>query len=361
MERRASNRPPTTCAISSRRGATKRASRPFPIQVYQPTLTTLEEIAPAQKTLSPLPLINAGPGTVEGEVAVIPNLGEPQDFSPSTSGHIALIKRGTITFTEKVKNAEAFGATGVIIYNNQPGNVQAPLREPSTIPAVTISQEEGEALVAAAQAGTVRVRLKIEANVSAGESHNVIGRAPGSDCRLLVGGHYDSVPAGPGANDNGSGTVVAMEIARVLATRGQNAHVCFTLFGSEELGLLGSAYYAEKLTQAERDALIGFLNFDMLGVGDEWPFIGSDALTQLALQIASQNGISGRIEAGLPLGVGSDHASFVPFGIPVIVFNCFCDPNYHLPSDQFQFVKPQRLAEAGKIGLGMIDALRPVP
>ena len=332
----------------------------FPIQVYQPVLTTLEETTPVQRTFSPLPLINAGPGTAEGEIVVVPNLGEPADFPANTPGRIALIKRGTLTFNDKVQNAQAAGAIGVIVYNHSPGNVQAPLRVPSTMPAVTISQEEGEALVVAAQTGPVSVRMSIEANVSAGESHNVIGRAPGSDCRLLVGGHYDSVPAGPGANDNGSGTSVAMEIARVLATRGESAHVCFVLFGSEELGLLGSAYYASQLTADERNAIIGVMNFDMLGVGNEWPFIGSDVLTQLALQIATQNGISARIEAALPIGVGSDHASFVPFGIPVIVFNCFCDSNYHLPTDRFEFVKPARLEEAGKIGLGMIEALRPV-
>ena len=329
--------------------------------MYQPILTTLEETTPVPKTLSPLPLINAGPGAAEGDIVVVPNLGEPADFPANAAGRIALIKRGTLTFTEKVQNAQAAGAIGVIVYNHSPGNLQGTLRMPSTIPAETISQEEGEALVTAAQAGTVGVRMSIEANVSAGESHNVIGRAPGSDCRLLVGGHYDSVPAGPGANDNGSGTTVAMEIARVLATRGESAHVCFVLFGSEELGLVGSAYHASQLTADERAAIVGVLNFDMLGVGSEWPFIGSDALTQLALQIATQNGISARIEAALPIGVGSDHASFVPFGIPVIVFNCFCDSNYHLPTDRFEFVKPARLQEAGKIGLGMIEALRPVP
>lgn len=255
--------------------------------------------------------------------------------------------------------AEAAGAIGVIVYNHSPGNVQAPLRVPSNVPAVTISQEEGDPLVAAAQAGTVRVRLKIDANVSAGESRNVIGRSPGSDCRILVGGHYDSVPAGPGANDNGSGTSVVMEIARVLAARGQTAHVCFTLFGSEELGLIGSAYYASQLTREERETILGVLNFDMLGLGTEWPFIGDDSLTQLALQVATQNSIPARIEAGLPIGVGSDHASFVPLGIPVILFNCFCDPNYHLATDRFEFIEPRRLEEAGTIGLGMIEALRP--
>jgi aminopeptidase YwaD len=331
----------------------------FPIQVYVPVTTELSETSPEQHQFSPLVLLGSKTGVIEGELINVPNLGNPGDFPANTAGRIALIERGTLSFTEKVQNAEAAGAIGVIIYNNQSGNVQGPLRVPSNIPAITISQEEGQPLVADVNAMPVRVRIDVQADVSSGESHNVIGKAPGSDCRLLVGGHYDSVPAGPGANDNGSGTVVAMEIARVLATRGEMQHVCITLFGSEERGLVGSAYYASQMSDAERAGTIGVLNFDMLGVGNEWPFIGTDSLTQLAEQIASQNGISSRIDPSLPIGVGSDHASFAQYGIPVILFNCFCDPNYHLATDRFEYVKPERLTEAGKIGLGMLAALRP--
>ncbi|MEO8456925.1 MAG: M28 family peptidase [Chloroflexota bacterium] len=335
------------------------SEQPFPIDVYKASSTVLSETAPTAKDLAPLALLNAKPGAVDGEIVVVPGLGEAGDFPPSTSGRIALVERGTITFTEKIAAAEAAGAIGVIVYNNQPGNVQAPLRVPSNVPAVTISQEEGQALVTQAQAGTVNVHLAIEATISEGQSHNVLAKAPGSDCRVLVGGHYDSVPAGPGANDNGSGTVVAMEMARTLATRGETAHVCFTLFGSEELGLVGSAYYVSQLTPDERGAIVGMLNFDMLGMGTDWAFIGTDALTQLALQVATENGIVSRIEAGVPIGVGSDHASFTQLEIPAILFNCFCDPNYHLATDRFENVLPQRLLEAGEIGLGMVEALRP--
>ncbi|WP_182199863.1 S8 family serine peptidase [Paraliobacillus salinarum] len=64
--------------------------------------------------------------------------------SPSLSGKIALIKRGKLTFTEKVKQAEAAGAVGVIIYNNEKGPFQAAIQEKSKIPAVTISKKDGE-------------------------------------------------------------------------------------------------------------------------------------------------------------------------------------------------------------------------
>jgi aminopeptidase YwaD len=334
--------------------------QPFPVQVYKPISTTVDETAPETKTLTPLPLTNAAPGQAEGEIAVVSGIGETGDFPANVPGRIALIQRGTITFTEKVQNAQSAGAIGVIIYNNVPGNLQAPLAAPSTVPAVTVSQEEGQALLATAQAGTVRMRMSIEATITANQSQNVLARAPGGDCRVLVGGHYDSVPAGPGANDNGSGTTVAMEMARVLATRGETAHVCFTLFGSEELGLLGSQYYVSQLADADRKAIVGMLNFDMLAVGTDWPFVGTPSLTALASQVADSLGIPGRASAEPP-GVGSDHASFIELGIPAILFNCFCDEHYHTALDQFQFIQPERLTQAGEIGLGMVAALRQSP
>ena len=330
----------------------------FPVQVYKPISTTLEETAPGAKTLTPLPLINAATGQAEGEIAVVNGIGEAGDFPASVASRIALIQRGTITFTEKVRNAQSAGAIGVIIYNNAPGNLQAPLAAPSTVPAVTISQEEGQALVAAAQGGTVRVRMSIKATITTNQSQNVLARAPGSDCRVIVGGHYDSVPAGPSANDNGSGTTVAMEMARVLATRGETVHVCFALFGSEELGLLGSKYYVSQLPDADRKAIVGMLNFDMLAVGTDWPFVGTASLTALASQVADSLGIPGRV-SDEPAGVGSDHASFIELGIPAILFNCFCDEHYHTALDQFQFIQPERLSQAGEIGVMMAEALRP--
>lgn len=64
--------------------------------------------------------------------------------TPSLLGKIALIKRGKLTFTEKVKQAEAAGAVGVIIYNNEKGHFQAAIQEETKIPAVTISKKDGE-------------------------------------------------------------------------------------------------------------------------------------------------------------------------------------------------------------------------
>jgi phosphotransferase system enzyme I (PtsI) len=70
----------------------------------------------------------------------------------------------------------------------------------------------------------------------------VVGRR-GSECRAYIGGHYDSVPAGPGANDNASGTATMLELARVRPTDG----LCVVAFGAEEVGLFRTEFlYLER-------------------------------------------------------------------------------------------------------------------
>ena len=63
----------------------------------------------------------------------------------------------------------------------------------------------------------------------------------------MVSGHYDTVIGAPGANDDGSGTVLTLEIARVLAELPTEATLRFALWGSEEQGLIGSRYHVAQL------------------------------------------------------------------------------------------------------------------
>lgn len=81
---------------------------------------------------------------------------------------------------------------------------------------------------------------------------------------IAVGAHADSVYAGPGINDDGSGVVGLLEVAENLANYRTNNNVRFHFWGGEEFGLLGSYYYTEQLTQAERDSIRLYLNFDMI-------------------------------------------------------------------------------------------------
>ena len=330
--------------------------QPFAIQSFVDINTSVEILAPRQRQIEASALTGSASASIEGSL-VAAGLGYPQQFPSGTQGAVVLVERGEIAFTEKVANATAAGAAGVIIYNNESGGFFGQLRDPSRIPAATVTREEGLSLVDAVNNGGVTVRLAVEGRTDTAESNNVIGRPPGRPCRIVIGGHYDSVPAGPGANDNASGTAVVIEMARAMAADNVFDDACFVLFGSEEIGLIGSANYVASLTQDERDAIGAMLNFDMLSVGDGWPLGGSKSVLDIVGQEADRLSIDYSTEVSLPASAGSDHASFINAGIPAVIFNCFCDPTWHTASDTFDRVNEQRLAEGGALGMGTAKAL----
>ena len=201
---------------------------------------------------------------------------EAEDFEGFPEGDIALVQRGTCTFGTKAANAEAAGASGVIIFNEgQEGRTEAfggTLGEPGfTVPIVTAAFSIGEAL---AVEGTT-VRLKVDSLTENRISANVLADSPvgRADRTLVVGAHLDSVAEGPGIQDNGSGSAANLEIALQLAELGYldggdaalNNRVRFAWWGAEELGLLGSEYYVATLEEEEFDEIAVNLNFDMIG------------------------------------------------------------------------------------------------
>ncbi len=81
----------------------------------------------------------------------------------------------------------------------------------------------------------------------------------------MAGAHLDSVQAGPGINDNGSGSAALLEIAQNLANHQPQNTLRFAWWAAEELGLIGSTDYVDGLSQAELDRIALYLNFDMVG------------------------------------------------------------------------------------------------
>jgi len=107
---------------------------------------------------------------------------------------------------------------------------------------------------------------------------NPVGTEVGTlhpDRIVIIGGHMDAISEdpenlAPGAEDNGSGAVMALEAARVLAGENLELTVKFVNFTGEELGLFGSAHYAQRLKQEGAD-VVGMLNFDMVAwPGGDW-------------------------------------------------------------------------------------------
>lgn len=330
-------------------------SQGFTFESYVDDGSTVEVISPRGQTLAAQGLAGSPSATVEGEV-INAGKGYTAEFPAGMAGKIALIQRGDISFGQKVANAAAAGAAGVIIYNNSPGPFGGGLGRTSDIPAVSISMENGQSLLAMASGGGLRLRITVRAHSDTLESQNVIAQPPDGICEAVAGAHYDSVPTGPGANDNASGTAVVLEMARLLAADGQYDPVCFVLFGAEEVGLLGSSHYVASLTLAEKQRLKGMLDFDMLAVGSGWPLEGSPELTAIVGEAAEALGLP-HSASSLPAGAGSDHAPFIQAGIPAILFNCFCDEHYHTAQDTVEFIQKERLSEAGQLGLKVLARL----
>ena len=195
------------------------------------------------------------------------------DFPAETEGNIALIQRGECTFVEKLDNAREAGAVGVILFNEgQAGRQNALFRSAEPyypLPAVVASFEVGEELYNAAQGGTPAVvRLVTDAETVARRQDNVIASSKQGDPEnvVVVGGHLDSVPEGPGINDNGSGVSTILEIAEEideLNLKPRNK-LRFAFWGAEESGLIGSDQYVAQLSDSEREDVLLNLNFDML-------------------------------------------------------------------------------------------------
>jgi aminopeptidase YwaD len=249
---------------------------------------------------------------------------------------------------------------GALVYNDSSGAVQGSLTGPGPIPAVTLSDTDGQHLLDLLAGGSpVVVRLTVDASIEQRSATNVLADKPARNPAaqsVVIGAHLDSVPAGPGANDNGSGSAMVLELAQVLAARDEPFTLHFALFGAEELGLYGSRHYVDQLSDAERANIRAMINMDMVGVGEAWRFGGTDDLVQRALAATSDMG-----ERALPLrgpqSGGSDHASFLAAGVPALFIYRVEDPNYHQAGDRAELVDPNALGEAGAIAVNVLDSL----
>ncbi len=330
----------------------------FPIgeEIARQSSLTLDGDDP--QTIPTLPFANSGTATAKGRL-VYADAGQPEDFPADTKGAIALVRRdGVVFFRDKVANAIAAGAAGVIIYNNEQGILYGNLDTAVAVPVVGISMAKGQELADLVKQSPVTVEMSV-GGLSDATSYNVIAQPPGVDqCETITGGHYDSVAAGPGASDNATGTATVLEIAALMAHNGEMASNCFVLFGGEELGLLGSKYYVSQLTQDEKDHIKAMLNLDMVGVGDKaWWLIGTPDLQQKMLGLTGDLGIDDAVPSELIRGLSSDHASFIDAGIPALMFHRWEDPLLHTPQDVSDRVVPRYLEEAARMGVAFLEAV----
>jgi hypothetical protein len=188
----------------------------------------------------------------------------PADFNGFTAGRIALIQRGSCNFGVKVQNAEAAGASGVVIFNEgNPGRtavLNGSLVDANNnpfVPAIPVaftSFDIGQSLYNEYQAGsTPTMSLSIGVIVDPNrEDYNVIAESKGGDKNhvVVVDAHLDAI-YGAGMLDNASGSATILDIAQKMKNVNPRNKLRFIWFGGEEKGLLGSSYYVNNLSKTD--------------------------------------------------------------------------------------------------------------
>ena len=160
------------------------------------------------------------------------------------------------------------------------------------------------------------------------ESENVLADTPGDASHtVVVGGHLDSVPEGPGINDNGTGVALMLELARLMAEdEAPENRVRFAFWGAEEIGLVGSLDYLQNVDESELDGFVANLNFDMIGSpngspfiydgdGDDWGQAGPDGSDIVEGLFEAWFDQQGKRSLSTPLDGRSDYGGFLMLDI----------------------------------------------
>jgi Zn-dependent M28 family amino/carboxypeptidase len=331
--------------------------QPFDFAFFSETAPPeLDRVSPSPKTYVEgtdfFTMDYSGSGDVTGTVVptndiVIPpgatastsNSGcETGDFPTAPTGpSVALIQRGTCDFVVKARNAQAAGYDAAIIFNEgQPGRTDAlagTLGGPEvTIPVIGTTFALGEEtynLIKSGQAVTMHVFTSTVSETRSTSNVLADTRAGRTDRTVVVGAHLDSVPEGPGINDNGSGTSTILEIALQMAKLKiqPTNRVRFAFWGAEESGLIGSEHYVAGLSKQQLNDIELNLNFDMVGSPNYVRFVydgdgsdtpvkgpsGSDDIEDVFVDYFTSRGLATDPTA---FDGRSDYGPFIAEGIP---------------------------------------------
>lgn len=213
------------------------------------------------------------------------------------------------------------------------------------------------------------VRFKTTVDSRIVKSRNVLGCIEGEKKNevVVIGAHYDHMGKSEGwifngADDNASGTVGVMTIARAIAASGIKPEktIVFAAWSGEEKGLLGSNYFVKNIPDSVKVAV--YLNYDMIARNEDTDTLGNKAEMNYTeaypgLKTLTEKSITDyKIKLDLSFrsskvpGGGSDHAPFAAAGIPIYYFMAAMHPDYHLPSDEVSKVNWDKMTEIIKTG-----------
>ncbi|OLB00918.1 MAG: hypothetical protein AUH09_02665 [Candidatus Rokubacteria bacterium 13_2_20CM_70_12] len=342
------------------------------------TATALEILSPAPRRLEVgrdfAPHGGSPSGEVAGEVVFAGHggtgtYGSRDDWAGvDVHGKIVLVldgpsDGGRVTRLEKLIAAKWRGAAALLLVGDTLPSLDATAAGVGLVSA-TISRE-----TAATFAPGMRARLRVDLGYEERRGVNVVGILPGTDPALaaeavVVGAHYDHLGSEdgvvhPGADDNASGTAVVVGLARAFASAGGAPRtLVFSLFGGEELGLLGSGHYVRQPAVALAQS-VAMLNFDMVGrLRDDRLIVqGADSGGGLVdvLEAAARGGVTLDVR-GSPYGP-SDHTRFYEAGVPAVLFTTGGHHDYHRPTDTADRIDAPGMARVAAIALRTLERL----
>lgn len=293
----------------------------------------------------------SGSGEYRGEMIDLGE-GEAEDFARAGSAVRNKIvvsaaetnRPGEVSLhrTDKYRLAVEAGAVAYIMINKNPGllHITGSLyaRNPggpddtdheAPIPAIGLTYEAGDQLrrILAEQRKRALIRLSNTTRLS--HSYNVLGDIPGGEKPeevIVIGGHYDSHDICHGAGDDGAGTLVGVEVGRLLAPyAGQLKRTIRVIcFGYEELGLGGSFHHADYYTSEDcNETLMMAVNLDGAGRGEGGQervnVTGDAALANYFRQM--KHDMKYDFATANRISVHSDHYPFFLKGFPSITLN----------------------------------------
>ncbi|CAH00443.1 aminopeptidase Y [Kluyveromyces lactis] len=270
-----------------------------------------------------------------GKLIEIPNLGcDDIDYKslvvPKNS--IALIERGQCPFGRKSNLAGKHGFKAALIYDNDPlskDGIKGTLEKPDkhTVATIGVSYKEGKKLIAALELhqGDYSLYFEVDSFVKNIKTKNIIADTKHGDPENIValGAHSDSVSNGPGINDDGSGAISLLTVAKQLTGYKINNKVRFAWWAAEEEGLLGSVFYADHLSPEENSKIRLFMDYDMMAspnyeyqvydANNKDHPAGSKELKNLYIDYYQSKNLTYSL---IPFDGRSDYVGFINHGIP---------------------------------------------
>lgn len=347
------------------------------------------------------PLGFSGSGDVKGKVVfagygvTAPEFGYDDYKGIDVKGKIVMIIKGVPKkkkgedwlpynrHRSRTKNARDHGASALIYIHAAGGNPNGIYLE--NFPMVSIEKnvadrmlkQHGKDVESLTEQLNQRKNVSFKTDITAhvfvksenfdGTAHNVVGYIPGSDDSLkdefvVMGAHLDHCgmwPAlTPGADDNGSGSAVVMTIAKALGTyeHKPKRSLLFILFAGEEMGLLGSNYFASHPPGIVKKIKFVF-NIDMVGAGPDMFVMrlkNYPKIEKIITAVPGKFGLPCQVKGNKVTGKRrpvADHSPFVEKGIPAVsVFSHNGRHHgYHKNGDTIYWITPRIMEDIAKV------------